>query len=498
MFKIFYSLLRPTTHITISKKFLVRPLLLFGIMLLGLFPYPVRANPTTAMEAGPAERNLTLLVRFAPDVSQAERDQVVAGLGGEWVDWLPQISVAEIDISSRNGTDGVTVGNDVIAAGYRMIDLPFVYSIEVDSGIVAPHDGSVEPNSNHKPASGVESNSTAITSPPTAGAQSLYALQKIDAERAWAVTTGSPLITIAIIDSGIDLLHPEFEQRLVPGYDFVNNDTDPTDDSGHGTHVAGIAGARLDDQSDVTGVCPNCTLMPVKVLNASNSGSRAALAKGILFAVDRGARVINMSLGTFSSSPTVDAALEYAQAHDVLVVASAGNSNSSVPFYPAAHPWVIAVSATDANDHRWYGSSFGAYVEVAAPGRLIYSTYNRYDDNYAGYTYMSGTSMAAPFVAGLAGLLFSQNPRYTASEVRSLIITHVDDLGEPGFDPYVGHGRINAGRALTRELLVLPLQPVGEQDVPPLGSGGIVGSPPESVTSPKWDIRVYLPVVVQP
>jgi thermitase len=148
--------------------------------------------------------------------------------------------------------------------------------------------------------------------------------------------TGSQQIIIAVVDSGIKLNHPEFKGRLVAGYDFSNKDAVPDDDSGHGTHVAGIVAAALDNGEGVAGVCPNCALMPVKVLNENNLGSWSQLARGILFAVDNGARVLNLSLGASTSSETLASAIDYAIESGVIVIAAAGTFNSDEPFYPAA------------------------------------------------------------------------------------------------------------------------------------------------------------------
>ena len=253
---------------------------------------------------------------------------------------------------------------------------------------------------------------------------------------------------VAVVDSGIKLDHPEFAGRLTAGYDFVNDDDAPDDDAGHGTHVAGIIAAGMDNGVGSTGVCPRCLLMPVKVLGANNLGTWSNLAQGVLYAADHGADVINLSLGGTVSSQTLAAAVAYAQAHGVLVVAAAGNNGSDQPYYPAALDGVVGVGATTAEDARWQNSNFGESVDVVAPGDLIFSTYYQLDNVFGGYMYLSGTSMATPYVSGLAGLALSLDPALTAVEVTDLLQQGVDDLGTPGRDAEYGYGRINAAKTL--------------------------------------------------
>jgi thermitase len=259
---------------------------------------------------------------------------------------------------------------------------------------------------------------------------------------------GSPAIKIAIIDSGILASHPEFAGRILPGYDFVNNDTDPHDDYGHGTHVAGIAAAGANNGIGMIGVCPLCSIIPVKVLDQYNQGEWSNVAAGILFAVDAGANVINLSLGGQSIPQPVEEAIRYAVQHNVVVVAAVGNGRTNAPFYPAAMDEVVGVAATRNDDTRWSLSNYGSFVELSAPGYAVYSTYNDMNNTYKGYNYMSGTSMAAPHVAGLAGLLFSQNPALTVEALRVLMRSTAVDLGDPGRDDYFGYGRIDAFAAL--------------------------------------------------
>ncbi|MBC7261830.1 MAG: S8 family serine peptidase, partial [Chloroflexi bacterium] len=167
-------------------------------------------------------------------------------------------------------------------------------------------------------------------------ASNQYGPQIIQADRAWDVTTGSPNVIVAVVDSGADFLHPDLQGKLIAGWDFINNDPDPTDDQGHGTHVAGIVGAVTNNGEGVAGIGYQTRLLIVKVLDASNAGTYSGIAQGIVYAADQGVSIINLSLGGTSFSQTLLDAVEYAWSRGVLLVAAAGNYASSSPFYPAA------------------------------------------------------------------------------------------------------------------------------------------------------------------
>ncbi len=268
-----------------------------------------------------------------------------------------------------------------------------------------------------------------------------YALTNIRAPQAWDITTGSGAVTIAMIDSGVDLSHPELAPKLLPGYDFVNGDTIPQDDNGHGTHVAGIAAAASDNGLGMAGVSWGARILPVKVLNASNAGSYANVAAGIAWAVDHGAQVINLSLGGGSPSETLEDAVNYAVSRGVALVAAAGNTSGDI-LYPARYPAVIAVANTNAANQRVSSSGFGTQIDLAAPGASIYSL-----SIGGGYRYRSGTSMSTPHVSGGLALLLSL-PGVGAGQARAWLEASALDLDPPGWDIFTGSGLIQLDSAL--------------------------------------------------
>ena len=273
-----------------------------------------------------------------------------------------------------------------------------------------------------------------------------YGPQIIQADKAWDITTGDPDILVAVVDTGADMSHPDLQGKVVAGWDFVNDDADPSDDNGHGTHVTGIIAAVTNNGIGIAGVGYNTRVLAVKVLSSSGAGYYSKVAQGITYAADHGARVINLSLrGTVDSSLLKDA-VDYAWNKGVLVVAAAGNDGSSDPVYPASYEHVLAVSATDWNDQHWSVSNYGDYVDLAAPGVGIYST--DWEGGAGPYASRSGTSMASPHVAAVAALMLAVNPDLTNQDLENLLESSADDLGDPGWDPYYGHGRVNAYRAV--------------------------------------------------
>jgi len=274
-------------------------------------------------------------------------------------------------------------------------------------------------------------------------------MRKIQAEQAWDVTTGNPEVVVAVLDTGIDASHPDLAGKLLSGYDVLNDDSNPEDDSGHGTHNAGIIGAASDNGVGVAGVAWGARIMPLKVLNSNGVGPDSVIARGIVYAADRGAKIINMSFGSKTSSQSLVRAISYAHDKGVLLVAAAGNSANldNAAIYPACFEQVLAVGAMDEADEASDFSQHRPYVAVSAPGVNITSTFWR-GAGSGGYAGASGTSSAAPHVSGLAALIWSVNPTLTNDQVRQIIEGTVDDLGVPGRDEYYGAGGINAYRAV--------------------------------------------------
>ena len=267
---------------------------------------------------------------------------------------------------------------------------------------------------------------------------SQWGLPKIFAPLAWNVTHGSASTLIAITDTGIDGSHPDLGNKIVARANFT---TDPDiDNNGHGSHVAGIAAADTNNGVGVAGTGYDTKLLSVKVLDSTGSGYYSWIANGITWAADNGAKVINLSLGGTSSSLTLQNAVNYAVNKGVVVVAAAGNNGNSLKFYPAAYTNVVSVAATDSNDHKASWSNYGTWVTMAAPGVNIFSSYQ------GGYAYLSGTSMATPFVSGVAALIWSQNPAWSETQVVTKLENSADKI--TGTGTYWKYGRVDACNAV--------------------------------------------------
>lgn len=298
-----------------------------------------------------------------------------------------------------------------------------------------------------------------------------WGLSRIDAQSAWGITKGDTTIKIAILDSGIPLdatshLRSHFDldasNKIILGSDFTNEtDNLIRDEFGHGTHVAGIAGAETDNNEGIAGVAPNCKLLIVQVFTSHGQGLPEWFYDGVRYAVDQGAKIINYSGGGPITSTFFTDALDYARDHDRLVIVSAGNDTNHHHNYPAEYTStysnLIAVGATDSNDVKPVYSNIGSWLDVVAPGgsgvgeNRIWSTIPNYYSNRwpdgadeHKYDYLAGTSMAAPHVAAVAALILSQYPGLTPSQVRDTLRRYADDVNKmssPGRDDSIGHGR---------------------------------------------------------
>jgi serine protease len=272
-------------------------------------------------------------------------------------------------------------------------------------------------------------------------------LKNIDLPAAWDITIGSSNYKVAVVDTGVDLNTPDLAARIYAGYDFVNNDTLPWDDNGHGTMVAGIASAITNNSLGVAGAAWRGGIIPVKVLDANGNGTDANVADGIKWAADHGAKVINLSLGGPDDSPVLSAAVDYATGKNILVVAAAGNNGNSDPEYPAAYPSVVAVAASDATGNFAWFSSYGWWVDLVAPGINITSTYKA-TGNHQAYAIGSGTSFAAPLVSGVALLTRFKYPTLSQAQIAAKLKSTARDFGPRGIDPALGWGRVDAHAAL--------------------------------------------------
>ncbi|MGA5301344.1 S8 family serine peptidase [Nucisporomicrobium flavum] len=281
---------------------------------------------------------------------------------------------------------------------------------------------------------------TIATTPndPAYGAQ--WGVTRTRVDDAWDTTRGRGGVVVAVVDTGVKAL-PDLSGRILPGYDFVNDDSNATDDQGHGTSTADVIAGSGDNGVGIAGICWFCKILPVKVLNSSGVGSYSDIAEGIRWAADKGADIINLSLGGDSDSQVLRDAVAYASGKGVLVLAAAGNDGSSALHYPAAIPSVIAVGASTSTDTRYSWSNYGSsWVDLAAPGCNPAQSMNGI------VTQFCGTSSATPFAAGVAALLASTTPTPTAATIRSALTTSADKI--TGGWVASSSGRVNAAAAL--------------------------------------------------
>ena len=287
----------------------------------------------------------------------------------------------------------------------------------------------------------------------------------IDAPEAWDISTGTPAITVAVIDTGVDYTHPDLAAHYAGGYDFVSSDFDPLDDHGHGTHVAGTIAASLGNLTGnpaaaegVVGVAPQARILAYKVCAADGTCSDFAIQQAIARAVADGAKVINMSLGDTVWSESLNQSVQAAWNAGVVIVAGAGNDGTTAPFYPAAFDNVVSVGAFDEDHNRASFSNYGTWVDVSAPGNYILSTYPMSKCEEAGtpgdtgcYAWNSGTSMASPHVAGAAALIWSRGDVTSNAQVVDLLLRTADPAGVSSvrLDSWTIHGGLNLHDAMS-------------------------------------------------
>ena len=372
---------------------------------------PAGAMPRLAAGPGAPADGSSLLVRFRAPVSPARARAIVAGHGARLEKAVKGTAFAVVSTAPGMAAD---VLRDLTA----------------DPGVAT-----VEPNYLRHAA--------ALPSDPHyATNQSAY-LDALHLPAAWDLTTGADDQVLAVVDSGVNLEHPELAGRLLPGRDVANDDNDPDDFFGHGTQVATVAAATGDNGSGMAGVAWRGKILPVKVLDSRGSGRDSDIASGITWAADHGADVINLSLFGRSSSETVKEAIEYAQGRDAVIVAAAGNDHSASKMYPAAYDGVIAVAAvTSAGDPATF-SNYGPWVDLTAPGVDVLAGW--VDGTYRK---VEGTSFAAPLVAGVALLARARFPDDDATAITRRLQTGAHDAGLIGRDDIFGYGIVDALGAL--------------------------------------------------
>ncbi|GAB3177155.1 type VII secretion-associated serine protease mycosin [Micromonospora palomenae] len=300
-----------------------------------------------------------------------------------------------------------------------------------------------------------------------------WQLEELRASTAWSASTGRG-VTVAVIDSGVDASHPDLAGQVLPGIDLVSPaGADEPDPVGHGTTVASLIAGRNDDRKGVAGLAPGARILPVRVLDDENRYDDAMIvAKGVRWAVDNGARVINLSLGGSGDSPALAAALDYAFARDVVVVACTGNlatSSSPKVWYPAREPGVIAVAGLEgSSENLWSGSITGHATTLTAPATRLVGA--RPGGIYWG---VQGTSFASPLVAATAALVRARFPEMSAGDVVNRLLATAKDIGPTGRDDRFGYGMVDPVAALTADVPLVHRNPLDDQTSP-----GVVGFGP--------------------
>ncbi len=359
---------------------------------------------------------------------------------------LIAVSLLAISLGIREGSR-VGDGGGLISSALAAQTKPLVFfSTNVDGKWL--DDSLVADDNLSQPASATESE---LSVPNDPYLENQWALSKIQVFESWSATMGNPEILVAVLDTGIDGDHEDLKDKVVAVTNFTDSPT-ANDIYGHGTHIAGIIAATSDNGIGIIGMAPESRLMNVKIADDKGRSQPSALAEAIVWAVDNGASVINISIELREPSQEIEDAVNYAWTQGAIIIAAAGNDGGQVPVYPAYYENSVAVAATNLDDTLAPLSNYGDWVDVAAPGFKIYSTLP--NDSYG---YKTGTSFAAPYVSGLAALLFSVatdnngNGRLN-DEVRAAIEAGSQEIGMDG----VGAGRIDAANSMTEIRRLFP------------------------------------------
>jgi thermitase len=410
---------------------------------------PLKTASAQALKPGPSVQAASqVLVKFRRALSIPMQAATIVAYQSKAVTKIPRLGVYVMEIPTNSTVD------EMVNALRRNPDVEYAEPNVLMRALVTPND----PLFKYQYA--LSNSGQLIGFIP--GSPQGKATADIKAPAAWEETKGREDIVVAVVDSGVDMAHPDLKNKIKnSGRDFINGDNDATDDFYHGTMVAGIVGAQCDNNEGIAGVAWNCKILPVKVLDNTGVGATDKVAAGILWATDNGAAVINLSLGAETGTETLRAALKYAFDKGVVIIAAAGNTNGNV-FYPAAYDtYVLSVAATDYNDTRAESSNFGARIDVAAPGVRILSTVPTWylSPDVLPYQFGDGTSYAAPHVSGLAALIKSLKPFLTPTQIMDIIRFSSDDVNSTQFlgkDEYLGYGRINMEKALVPLIIQKP------------------------------------------
>ena len=396
---------------------------------------------------GPLYASGEVLVKFNPSLSPQRIEAMIAAYSSRKLKRIPRIDIYKVQIP-----EDIEV-MEMVSLMNQDPDIDYAEPNYIAHMVVTPND----PLFRYQYALYNQGQDIGVPGSPQGKPRA-----DIKATEAWEETKGDKEVIIAVIDTGVDMLHPDLSGKILHGgRDFINDDFDATDDNSHGTMVAGVAAADTDNDEGIAGVAWNCKILPVKVLDAEGLGTDIEVIEGIIWAADNGAQVINLSLGGEVGGQALEEAIQYAYENDIVIVAAAGNEGGAV-IYPAAYDsYCLAVAATNNVDERVnflnsggeWESNYGPEVDVAAPGEDIVSMVPTWFWGPGSFPYASGggTSLATPHVAGLAALIKSIKPWLTAGEIMDIIRFSADDVNSnlnPGKDELLGYGRINMEKAL--------------------------------------------------